>query len=102
MLPNQGYITPPPNWDKDSTDTSIKFLLNSEKATYAVAAELQRIVDFWREGGTDISKNYPVLLYLYTVGATTPKGVNPNPQPDPDGAGVRKASYMPLLKKFLR
>lgn len=99
-LVNQGYISPPPNWDKDLTDSSIKFLLDPEKAPYAVAAELQRIVDFWRKGGVDISKNYPVLLYLYTVGETTPKGVNPNPLPG--DAGIRKAGYMPLLKKFLR
>jgi len=80
---------------------TIKFLLNPQKAPYAVAAELQRIVDFWRKGGVDISKNYPVPLYLYTVGTTTPKGVNPNPQPDPEGAGQRKASYMPRLKSIL-
>jgi len=101
-LVNQGYISPPPNWNNDPTDASVKFLLDSEKAPYAVAAELQRIVDFWRKGGVDISKNYSVLLYLYTVGETTAKGVNPNPQPDSEGAGIRKASYMPFLKNFLR
>ncbi len=100
-LVDQGYINPPPKWTKDSTDATIKFLLNPQKAPYAVAAELQRIVDFWRKGGVNISKNYPVLLYLYTVGTTTPKGVNPNPQPDPEGAGQRKASYMPRLKNIL-
>lgn len=100
-LVNQGYIDPPPKWNKDSTDATIKFLLNPQKAPYAVAAELQRIVDFWRKGGVDISKNYPVILYLYTVGTTTPKGVNPSPQPDPEGAGQRKASYMSRLKNIL-
>lgn len=101
-LVDQGYINPPPKWAKDSTDATIKFLLNPQKAPYAVAAELQRIVDFWRKGGVDISKNYPVLLYLYTVGTTTLKGVNPNPQPDPEGAGQRKASYIPRLKNILK
>jgi hypothetical protein len=101
-LVNEGYINPPPKWDKDPTEATIKFLLNPEKAPYAVGAELQRIVDFWQKGGVDISKNYPVLLYLYTVGTTTPKGVNPNPQPDPEGAGKRKASYMSRLKNILK
>jgi len=100
-LVNQGYINPPPKWDKDPTEATIKFLLNPQKVPYAVAAELQRIVDFWRKGGVDISKKYPVLLYLYTVGTTTPKGVNSNPQPDPEGAGQRKASYMSRLKNIL-
>lgn len=101
-LVEQNYLDMPPNWSKDSTDTAIKFLLDPAKAPYAVAAELQRIVDLWRAGSVDISKNYPVLLYLYTVGGVTAKGVNPNPQSDPEGAGVRKASYLPLLNKFLR
>jgi hypothetical protein len=56
-LVNQGYINPPPKWDKDPTEATIKFLLNPQKVPYAVAAELQRIVDFWRKGGVDISKN---------------------------------------------
>jgi hypothetical protein len=101
-LVDQGYINPPPKWAKDSTNATIKFLLNPQKAPYAVAAELQRIVDFWRKGEVDISKKYPVLLYLYTAGEVTGKGINPNPQPDPEGAGMRKASYMARLKSILR
>ena len=101
-LVQKKYLRPPTGWRQDQTDASIKFLLNPEKAPYAVGAELQRIIDVWKAGEVHISKKYPVLLYLYTVGETTGKGVNPNPQPDPDGAGVRKASYMPRLKEILK
>lgn len=84
-LIENGLIQMPERWDEDRIDVLLGVLLDEDRAPWLVAARVRQTIDYWMQGGVDLTNRPEILGTLYSMGLTGPRGLHPDPQANERG-----------------